>query len=93
MSVERFSAWYFAQPELIQLLILWGPPFLVSVVIGRTLGGRLRLMVFAWLFNPTVAGPLEAERSSGEDDAGRDWALDAKISVDELVARRQRGLK
>ena len=41
MSTERFSAWYFTQPELIQLLVLYGPPLLVSIVIGLALGGRL----------------------------------------------------
>ena len=48
MSTERFSAWYFTQPELIQQLVLYGPPLLVSIVIGLALGGRVRLMWLAW---------------------------------------------
>lgn len=92
MSTERFSAWYFAQPELIQLLVLYGPPLLVSVVIGLALGGRVRLMLLAWKFNPTLVASLDTLRSQAEQDAESDWTHDAKASVDDLVARRRRGL-
>lgn len=92
MSTERFSAWYFAQPELIQLFVLYGPPVLVSIVIGLALGGRLRLMVLAWRFNPTIAASLDAARAQAEGEADSDWTHDAKASVDDLVQRRRRGL-
>lgn len=92
MSTERFSAWYFAQPELIQLLVLYGPPLLVSIVIGLALGGRLRLMLLAWRFNPTLAASIDTLSSQAESEADSDWTHDAKASVDDLVARRRRGL-
>ncbi|HEY1225155.1 MAG TPA: hypothetical protein VGE54_08025 [Brevundimonas sp.] len=92
MFLERFGSWYFAQPRIIQELVLFGPPFLVSVAITLALGGRVRLMVLAWVFNPTVAGPLDAERGRQEDEAETAWTRDAKASVDELIARRRRGV-
>ncbi len=92
MFLERFGSWYFTQPQIIQEMVLFGPPFLVSVVIALALGGRSRLMVLAWMSNPTVAGPLDAERQQGQDDAEAEWAQDARASVDELVARRRRGI-
>lgn len=93
MSTEGFSAWYFTQPELIQNLVLYGPPFLVSTAIVMALGGRIRLMWLAWMFNPTLAAPLDALRTKAEDDTEDDWTHDANASVDELVARRSRGLR
>lgn len=92
MSVERFSAWYFAQTDLVQLLVLFGPPLLVSVVIASAMGGRLRLMGLAWLNNPTVAGALDASEEAAREEAEGEWTHDAKAAVDDLVARRSRGL-
>lgn len=92
MSTERFSAWYFAQPELVQLLVLYGPPLLVSIVIGLAMGGRPRLMLLAWRFNPTLAASFDTLRAQAESEADSDWTHDAKASVDDLVQRRRRGL-
>ena len=92
MSTERFSAWYFTQPELIQELVLYGPPFLVSLIICTALGGRVRLMWLAWKFNPTLAASIDTLQSQSEQDADSDWTHDAKASVDDLVQRRRRGL-
>ena len=92
MSTERFSAWYFAQPELIQLLVLYGPPLLVSIVIGLALGGRLRLMLLAWTFDPAMAASLDTLRSQAEEEAETEWTHNAKASVDDLIQRRRRGL-
>ena len=92
MSTERFSTWYFAQPELIQLLVLYGPPLLVSIAIGLALGGRVRLMLLAWRFNPTLAASFDTLRARTESESDSDWTHDAKASVDDLVARRSRGL-
>ena len=93
MSAERFSAWYFTQPELIQSLVLYGPPLLVSIVIGLALGGRVRLMLLAWKFDPAAGAALDTLASQAERDAESDWTHDAKASVDELVARRSRGVR
>jgi len=93
MSAERFSAWYFTQPELIQELVVYGPPFLVSVLICLALGGRVRLMLLAWRFDPTLAASFDTLRAQAADDAEAEWTHDAKASVDELVARRSRGLR
>jgi len=92
MSTERFSAWYFTQPELIQNLVVMGPPLLVSIIIGLALGGRLRLMLFAWRFDPPVAAALDTLCAQAEEDTDPDWTHDAKASVDDLVQRRRRGL-
>lgn len=92
MSTERFSAWYFTQPELVQLLGLYGPPLLVSIVIGLALGGRLRLMLLAWKFDPALAASLDSLRSESEEDADSAWTHNARDSVDDLVQRRRRGL-
>ena len=92
MSTERFSAWYFTQPELVQLLVLYGPPLLVSIVIGLVLGGRLRLMLLAWKFDPALAASLDTLSAQAGEDADSDWTHDARASVDDLVQRRRRGL-
>ena len=92
MFLERFSDWYFTQPEMIQRVVLYGPPLLVSTIIGLALGGRMRLILLAWKFGPTAAGALDSLRRDAEVEAESDWAQDARASVDELVARRQRGL-
>lgn len=91
MPIERFSEWFIAQPDLIQRLVLFGPPLLVSAIIGVALGGSLRLTWLSWLHNPAVAAALEAERRREQDEV-EGWSDSAKASVDELVARRRRGL-
>jgi hypothetical protein len=92
MFLERFSDWYFTQPEMIQRAVLFGPPLLVSAIIGLALGGRARLIWLAWKFGPTAAGALDSLRRGAEVEAESDWTRDARASVDELVARRRRGL-
>lgn len=92
MFLERFASWYFAQRQIVQEIVLFGPPFLVSVAITLAMGGRARLMVLAWMFNPTIAGPFDAERQRQKDEAESDWTRDARASVDELIARRRRGV-
>lgn len=92
MSAERFSAWFLVQNELVQQLVLFGPPFLVSVVIGLALGGRFRLIPLAWKFNPTLASAIDTLRAEAERDADSEWTHAAKASVDDLVQRRRRGL-
>ncbi|WP_374514368.1 hypothetical protein [Brevundimonas sp.] len=52
----------------------------------------MRLILLAWKFGPTAAGALDSLRRDAEVEAESDWAQDARASVDELVARRQRGL-
>lgn len=92
MSVESFSAWFFEQPELIQNLVLYGPPVLVSAGITLALGGRIRMVWLSWLSNPALAASIEAERQAVEDEAAAEWTHAAKDSVDELIARRRRGI-
>lgn len=92
MSAERFSAWFFTQTELVQHLVVLGPPFLVSVVIGLALGGRFRLMRLAWRYNPTLASALDTLHADAESEADSEWTHAAKASVDDLVQRRRRGL-
>lgn len=92
MFVERFSEWYFTQPELVQQLVLYGPPLAVSLIISKALGGGLRRMVLAWMYNPTVAAAMDEDYGRKHDDAGPDWTEAAKASVDEEIARRRRGL-
>lgn len=92
MFLERFSDWYFTQPEMIQGAVLCGPPLLVSAVIVLAVGGRVRLAWLAWMDGPAVAGARDAERRLEEAGAESEWTQGAKASVDELIARRQRGL-
>ena len=91
MSIEQFSQWFFAQPEIVQRLVVYGPPLLVSAIIVLALGGSLRLSLLSWLHSPTVASALEADRRQ-EQDGADDWADSARASVDDLVARRRRGI-
>lgn len=93
MSVERFSAWYFTQPELVQRLVVLGPPLLVSVVIMLALGARLRFIGLAWRYNPAIAAAIDGQRQREEDEAAGEWVETAKASVDDLIARQRRGVR
>ncbi len=92
MSLESFSAWFFEQPELIQNLVIYGPPALVSAGITLALGGRIRMVWLSWLSNPTLAASIDTERQAAEDEATPEWTHAAKDSIDELIARQRRGI-
>ena len=93
MPIERFSQWFFTQPEIIQRLVVYGPPLAVSALIGLGLGNGARLTWLSWLFNPAIASAIETARRIDQDEPEPDWTDTAKASVDELVARRGRGLR
>ena len=79
MSTERFSAWYFAQPELIQELVVYGPPFLVSVLVCLALGGRVEVDIVA----------VEEEAGVGDVAVLRDAkGLDYRIPLAEVKDAR-----
>lgn len=92
MAVEKFSAWFFEQPGLLQEAILFGPPLLVSTVITVMLGGRLKTSLVAWLFNPTIAATVDTYRREIDGERDEDWTHSAKDSIDEMVAKRRRGI-
>ncbi len=91
MSIEHFSEWFFTQPELVQRLVVYGPPLLVSAIIVLALGGSLRLTFLSWMHSPALASALEADRRREQDETDG-WSDSAKASVDDLVARRRRGI-
>lgn len=93
MSVERFSAWYFTQPELVQELVVLGPPFLVAAGIMLALGARLRFIGLAWLYNPAIAAAIDGELEREKEEADGEWVESARASVDDLVARQRRGVR
>lgn len=93
MFVERFSAWWSTQPEMVQELVVLGPPALVAVGIMLALGARPRFIRLAWLYNPAIAAAIDAQRRREEEEAEGEWVESAKASVDDLVARRRRGVR
>ncbi|WP_439472404.1 hypothetical protein [Brevundimonas sp.] len=92
MAVEKFSAWFFEQPGLVQEAVLYGPPLLVSTVITVMLGGRLKTSLIAWLFNPSIAASVDAHRCATDEEADAEWTHAAKDSINEMIARRRRGI-
>lgn len=90
MTPTAFQSWFFDQPEMIQNLVVGGPPFLVMMGIGLALGARFRFLALTWLLNPYVAPAFMAEQSQKEEEENAEWADNAKASVDELIARRNR---
>jgi hypothetical protein len=92
MTVEKFSAWFFEQPGLLQDAILLGPPLLVSTVITVLLGGRLKTSLIAWLSNPTIAATVETYRREIDNEKDEAWTHSARDSIDEMIAKRRRGI-
>lgn len=93
MSVERFSAWYFTQPELVQELVVVGPPLLVAVGIMLALGARPRFIGLARLYNPAIAAAIDSQLQREEEEADGEWVESANASVDDLIARQRRGVR
>lgn len=94
MSVERFSAWYFTQPELVQQLVVLGPPALVAVGIMLALGARPRFIGLVWRYNsPAIAAAIDGQLQREEEEADGEWVESANASVDDLIARQRRGVR